>query len=95
MCKQCLIESGTQIVKNEKVYKCVHLVIDLYKVKSSGGAAHVVTDDYNMEDENIEFCLNLAKENGSHLEIAVLELMQTMTLDERFTTMGIVDGYIE
>jgi hypothetical protein len=49
----------------------------------AGGALHVVLDDANLTDENIERCIASAKQNGDAAGVALGILLRTMTLTER------------
>lgn len=62
----------------------------LYNLHTIGGHAHIVLEDYNVEDENIDFCIEAAKKNVPHLDfemrtlaIAILRSLKEMPYAER------------
>lgn len=48
------------------------------------GAMHIVVEDWNLEDHNIEFCLNQPEVTPD--EIALCKALQAMTWEERWAT---------
>lgn len=97
MCRGCFEEYGSPSIFNEKTAEGARLVAALYEVNCVGGAAHIVTDDWNVEDDNVQWCLdNLDKYWQSELAEAkaVLEAFRAMTVDERVSALAINAGYI-
>lgn len=41
-----------------------HLLSVVYHYNSVGGTGHIVFDDFNVEDQHIEWCLNYCKEKN-------------------------------
>lgn len=100
MCYGCWEEAEKPVKITPAVLACVPLVKQLYEFSCVGGPAHNVTDDWNIEDDSIDWCL----ENGGHPEDsaeergaanAVLHAMKVMDEDERLTTLALFDGYID
>lgn len=56
------------------------------------GDLHVVIDDWNIEDEHIEWCR--AKPGLIPLDRAAIDALAALTLDERAAAMAIRDGYL-
>lgn len=54
-----------------------------YEDHPTGGNLHIATDDYNLEDDSIEFCWQRALEDGDGYGLALAEAMRQMTLAER------------
>lgn len=50
------------------------------------GAFHIVVDDCNVEDENIEFCMNL--EDCTPAERRFGEILLSMTEDDRISALA-------
>lgn len=52
MCYGCYEEAGKPAIVNDKIKKAAELVKNLYKQDGcgAGGYAHIVTDDWNLED---------------------------------------------
>jgi hypothetical protein len=49
----------------------------------TGGYLHVVVDDGNIDDENIEGCIEEAKTYGDDSAVAIGEMLLAFPLDER------------
>lgn len=69
----------------------IMLMADIYKFSCVGGNAHIVTDDGNVEDEHIRWCLDVALIENMHeagadqllAERAALEYLLTIPLEDR------------
>ena len=48
-----------------------------------GGVFHIVLDDGNVENRHVEWCLELAKQNGDELAIRLGELLMKMSKTQR------------
>lgn len=48
-----------------------------------GGSLHIVLDDFNTEDEHVEWCRNHAQEKGDVDGVYLAELLQKFTEQER------------
>jgi hypothetical protein len=59
MCKTCWEEDGAYSIINERTKKGAELIEALYISEDGGvgGYAHIVVDDWNLEDGNIDSCL--------------------------------------
>ena len=105
MCYSCYEEAGKPVKINEEVKKAVDMICILYDYPccSSGGYAHIVTDDYNLEDTHIDFCIAEAKkgnyefidEQGRKLCLKVLNQMKKLSKEERYTALALFDGFIK
>jgi len=68
---------------------CVLLIRELYKTEPVGGDIHVVTDDANVTDDDLEWAAQfivLRKKNetdAGRLELAILSVLRLMTESER------------
>ena len=58
MCDQCLKDYGGPIPPTPEIIEAARLIEALYDINPVGGRAHTVTDDFNVEDEHIDWCLN-------------------------------------
>lgn len=56
MCYGCWEEAGKPQIDNEKVRAAVPLIAEVYGYSCVGGNLHIVLDDWNIEDGNLEFC---------------------------------------
>ena len=105
MCINCWIESGSPAIVNEKVTRAAELIKALYDTEDGGvgGYGHIVFDDFNIEDHDIEFCLGKAAtaeyskdvcEETRLASIAALEHFKTLTEDERSSALAFEAGYL-
>lgn len=104
MCYGCYEEAGKPRIVNEEVEKAADLVRKLYNQPGcgAGGYAHIVTDDWNLKDNHIDFCIqetDKAENEGMSEEskqvcLDVLNQFKKLSLDERYSALAIVDGFI-
>lgn len=104
MCIDCYRNYGSPKVFNENVTQAVWLIKELYgcEMGGAGGYAHIVVDDWNLEDSNVDFCLSSAKGNSDpdyptetkEAAIKCLEFMQTLSVEERASALAIHDKFI-
>ena len=61
MCCGCFDESGIEYFESEKTLRASAMVTELYKMEwgGAGNVGHIVFDDMNVEDENIDYCLSI------------------------------------
>lgn len=68
---------------------CVLLIRELYKTEPTGGDMHIVTDDFNVEDIHLRWCMQHIGEYISKndrvemLEEAIIRVLGLLTEDER------------
>jgi hypothetical protein len=62
MCEQCYIDAGSPSIINEKTEHAARLIESIYDSPEGGvgGYAHIIVDDWNLDDDSIDFCLNEA-----------------------------------
>lgn len=56
MCYGCWEEAGKPQIDNARVRAAVPLIQAVYEHCPVGGNLHIVLDDWNLEDGNLEFC---------------------------------------
>jgi len=68
-----------------KINEIIKLAKDYYSKEGNecGGSLHIVLDDGNLEDDNIKFCINYAKENNDIDGIKIGELLLTLSMTQR------------
>lgn len=102
MCCGCWEEAGSPTIINERVIKAVDTVKALYEVHGAGGGMHIVTDDWNCEDDNVKWCREYImygelekyfKRPPDKVEIDCLEAFEALTEDERYSALGLERGY--
>jgi hypothetical protein len=101
MCISCYKEYGSPLVISDLTRKCAELVAELYEFSFVGGNCHIVTDDWNLEDEHIQWCLKSVLDNKYEdtpeqlaVEKKLLELLASMSIEERASSLAIHDGFI-
>lgn len=111
MCEGCYYEYGAPKLITAEIARAADLVSQLYEIAPVGGNCHIVTDDWNLEDSDIEFCQRQVANGGwfdertqtqynndpSQLAIEgeLLELMRAMSLAERASALGLEAGYFK
>lgn len=76
-----------------KKQECIELIKMIYRHRAAGGCMHLVLDDDNVGDEDVDSCAKFitetAKEDDARntwfhcIEMAVCALLRMMTEDER------------
>jgi len=105
MCRTCYENADSPKVVNDKTKAAAQLVNDLYDTEDGGvgGYGHIVFDDWNLDDGDIDFCLKAANNNeySSHLceetrraSIKALEAFKALTEDERYSALAISSNFI-
>lgn len=102
MCRGCYEEAGQPAIVNDKTKAAAVLVSKIYEYSRVGSNMHIVTDDWNLEDDSIDFCLNAIRTAPFHeitpeqkeIEEACAVAFKSMTMDERASTLAIYDGYL-
>lgn len=88
MCVGCWEEEGSPSIVNERVVATAELL----KRCHSYGACHIVVEDWNLEDEHIEHCLSEPQIDAD--EIAAMNALQALSLEERYSAMAICEGLL-
>ncbi len=105
MCYGCYEENGKPAIVNDKTKKAAELITNIYNQKdgAAGGYAHIVTDDWNLTDDDIEYCINSANEKSSEdyiseqcrlVCIECLNYIKELTLEERYSAMALSNDFI-
>jgi hypothetical protein len=55
------------------------------------GPLHIAIEDWNLDDDNIAFCL---KESEGHPDHEIALALSRMSLPERATALALADGYL-
>lgn len=89
MCIICYEEEyGSPRVINENVLRAADLAKDI----NPFGHFHIVVEDFNLEDDNVDFCLKLSTDDN---ELAFGRLFRSLSIDERATALALADGFID
>ena len=103
MCQACYEECGSPKIINDKTIKCAKLIDAIYEYSCVGSNLHIIIDDFNIEDCQIEWCLTEAIKENIHesdedqlnIEIECLEALKVMTMDERASSLAIHCGWLK
>ena len=105
MCEACWIDAGSPMIRNEQTEAAADLIRKLYALEPVGGNCHIVTDDWNLEDSGIDYCLTCCDDPdqrsatyhaiASSIEREVLTTLRAMTLDERYSALAMFDGFTD
>lgn len=103
MCYGCYEEAGEPAIINEATQAAAALVAKVYEFSMVGGNAHIVVDDWNLEDSHIRWCLDTALTENAHeagkeqiaAEKACLEALLALNPAERASVMALHDGFID
>jgi hypothetical protein len=80
MCLGCWIEEGRPF----KVTEAVNQWAPKFGQANPSAALHVVIDDWNLDDGNLEFCRH--EPDVKPDEIELIDALQSMTWEERWAT---------
>jgi len=98
MCYGCYEDYGSPILLNEKTIKAASLIKDIYNKEGCevGGYAHIVVDDWNVDNACINFCIEDATKGECDISetgrIACLEFLNyfnDLSEDERVSSLAI------
>jgi hypothetical protein len=64
--------------------RAIELVRRIYARHMAGCCMHIVTDDDNLEDSSVQFCLDCARENNCAECVELATLMLKMKRTQRF-----------
>ena len=101
MCIHCWEKMGSPSIINDKTKEAARLIENVYVYHGAGGYGHIVLDDWNLEDDNVEWCLGRVEENEwgydkKELEVTkkCLETLLQMSEEERASALAIYDGFV-
>ena len=106
MCISCWDELGRPAILNDATATGVRLAREVYKQPrgGAGGNLHIVLDDWNLEDDSIQWCMDTSEivtPGGTWdtaltpIERECAEHFLKMTMEERGTVLGILDGLVQ
>lgn len=94
MCQGCWFEMGQPKIDNPKVRQAAALVTKLYEEQAVGGRWHIVTDDWNLEDDHVQFCADsVDHEFASSVDGELGPLLLSMTEAERGSALALHEGW--
>lgn len=86
MCIGCYEEAGSPVPGGE----ARALGIRLREVNEFGGC-HIVVSDWNLEDDNIDFCITYPDTTDAEKELMVA--LKALSEDQRYAAMAVCDNY--
>lgn len=110
MCEGCYEDYGRPTIVTDRTLAAAELIRQVYEYSIVGGNLHIVVDDWNLEDDDLEFCLkeiakggrsdpNYSDECDSKEQLVIEErcckLLANMSLEERVSALALHDGYLK
>ena len=102
MCYGCYEEAGKPAIVNHKTRQVAKAVSKIYEYNGVGSNAHIVVDDWNLDDESIDWSLTEGLSSNVHestaeqldIERQCLTLLKSLTEDERYSALAIQRGFV-
>lgn len=88
MCMGCYLEAGSPKPSAE----AIRVGLLLRPIDPFGGC-HIVREDWNVEDEHIDFCMTWPETTDA--ERAVLTQLKALDEDQRYAAMAVADACID
>ena len=66
MCYGCYEEEGKPSIINKATRAAAKLIESVYDFSEVGGNAHVVVNDWNLDDDDIQWCLDAGLTENLH-----------------------------
>lgn len=88
MCYGCYEEAGKPLPTEA----AKALGVRLRDINEFGGC-HIVVSDWNLDDDNIDFCMTYATTTDAERE--VLTALKALPEDQRYAAMAVADNYID
>lgn len=100
MCQNCYDNYGKPKIINTNTIEAARLISSIYDFSLSGGYAHIVVDDWNLEDSHIDFCFRYMEtvEDADEVLLGVtrraLRRLKDLSMDERVSALAIHEGFV-
>lgn len=109
MCYGCWVEAGSPAIVTEATKTAAELVREVYVHNCVGGNLHIVLDDWNLEDEDLDYCDGqlaglrrgeIERHQGFDsaeewaAEEACSAALRKLSLDERASALAIFEGWL-
>ena len=104
VCYGCWVEYGSPTLHDDRIARAAALAAEVYEHNAVGGNLHIVLDDWNLEDHNIDYCLEQIGRGGwegrdDPAQLAVErecgELLRALTEDERASALALWEGFFK
>jgi len=93
MCLDCYAAYGSPKIVTKATKAAAALVSAVYDRHPSGGAGHIVFEDFNVGDDDVSWCID----NGNDMDdttMAALEAFCGLTEPERMSALAIHEGWL-
>jgi hypothetical protein len=101
MCYGCWQEWGEPMIDTPAVRAAAQAIGAVYGFSCVGGNLHVVVDDWNLDDSDLDSCADLLAENiheGTPAQLVAerhcFGLLRALTEDERASALALHGGYV-
>ena len=91
MCGGCWDRHGRPQIQSPEVRAAAEAVSAVYDESCVGGNLHIVIDDWNIEDDHIDWCENDAEMTAAEQECA--RLFRQLSEAERRSALALHEGY--
>lgn len=102
MCQGCYLEYGQPSLNSKEINRAAQLIRIIYQESGTGGPLHSILDDWNLENEHIEFHENWLTEREANYSNRLaqssrelLEIFKKMTVPERASSLAHAEGFIK
>lgn len=99
MCRTCYEDYGSPAIVTDATRAAADCIHRLYEVHGAGGHLHIVVDDWNLEDGDLDWCINKMESDPygpvDPVERDCAHLLRAMTVEERASALAIEDGYLK
>ncbi len=102
MCNGCWEEYGNPRLKTPLVLEAQPLIRAVYDWHLAGGNLHIVLDDWNLEDANLDFCEKQVRTPDPDVppeqieaETKCLAVFRKMSEDERASALALYEGFFQ
>lgn len=85
ICSECvrLIDAHARDGKKPTVPQVLPVVKEYYMAHASGGSLHIVLDDGNVDDDDVEFCVDWADRESDHPGVLLANVLLLMSKTQR------------
>lgn len=98
MCRVCYENYGSPRIVNSRTLEAAANIKRVFEQSAVGGNLHIVVDDWNLDDDNLQYGIRNAKDDPDkekgEVELACAELLMSMPMDERASAMAISEGWL-
>lgn len=101
MCENCWIENGSPSISTDKTRALAGLInASVNTFSNAARYGHIVFDDQNLDDDDIDYCITALKEADDVDEqertyvLNTLKEMRKLSYDERWSAMAIFENWI-